>query len=134
MALSEREAWRQVKKLALYAALTDSASQRNTALHDIGIEAERMLAQLRTGVHENPPLLVGLNPGRVRHNPLPGTAVRAQEQISDRVYEIAYRHADDGNDYKHDFKAGVELWTVTMGKARCVVLAGKDGQDLWQDF
>lgn len=135
MAFSEHEAWQNVKRLARQAALTTRLQERDVLLHDIEVEAERMLAQIRNDIHKNPALLVGLNPPRqMHHNPLPATAVRAEEQISDRVYELAYRHADDGLDYKHGFKAGVELWTVTMGKARCVVLAGKNGQDLWQDF
>ena len=82
-------------------------------------------------IRENPALLVGLNP---RRNPLPGTSVRAGDRISDRVYEVAYRHDEDGEDYKHEFKAGVELWTVTLGKAKAIVIVGKDQQDLWRDF
>jgi hypothetical protein len=97
--------------------------------------ADTMLGQLSQGMHENPALLVGLNPPRrLRRNPLSREDVVAEEQISDRVYQVKYRHLEDGEDYQHPFAAGVELWTVTMGKARCVVLAGKDGQDLWQDF
>lgn len=79
----------------------------------------------------NPALVVWPNP---RRNPLPGTKLVAEERIGDRVYEIRYRHTDDGDDYKHVFAAGVELWTVRIGQARCVVLMGKDGQNLWDDF
>lgn len=139
--LSEKAAWNSVGQEAL--AIARWASSRNLKEIDYIIEsahrlqwlAEKMRVQVASGFHRNPALLVGLNPpGRMRRNPLPGTSVRADEQISDRVYELAYRHAEDGLDYKHEFKAGVELWTVTMGKARCVVLSGTNGQDLWQDF
>lgn len=60
--------------------------------------------------------------------------------VSSNVYEVAYRHAEDGKDYKHDFETPVGLIAATLENvhgtesARIVVLRSIDDLDLWQEF
>lgn len=65
----------------------------------------------------NPPLVVFGNPRR----PI----------ISKRVYEIAYKHAEDGKAYKHDFASGVCCELLPDGSAR---LYRMDGKPVWEDI
>lgn len=65
----------------------------------------------------NPPLEVW------RTNP-PGT-------FGDEVYDVRYRHSDDGLNYVHDFGPGVELEGLDDGTVR---LYHRDGLPLWDDF
>lgn len=67
---------------------------------------------------------------RMRRNPetLP-TLVAIQQ--SKRVYEVAYKHIEDGEDYKHKFAPGVCMELLADGSVR---LYREDGRPLYRDF
>lgn len=72
----------------------------------------------RTKRHQkNPPLLVLGNPGR--------------RLITEDVHSIAYRHAEDGKPYRHDFRRGVQ---VTLNRDGSGTLRHRDGRPIWADF
>ena len=130
---SERSAWDTVQ---YYADLIRKQAMSTPARLDVGriadmaeqldVLARDMLYQLRNVGHvnprENPPLLIWGNPrGK-------GAVV-----LSKRVYDIAYRHVEDGQDYKHEFSAGT--WLFTHDKAPDqVTLWQHDGKPLFGDF
>lgn len=74
------------------------------------------------------PTLAILNPGG-RAARYPGGDPKLLQ--SDRVYEIRYRHADDKQDYKHEFAPGVVMYALESG---AILLQRLDGQPLWKDF
>ena len=134
MARSEKEAWRKV----LSVAATLPLGGKRDALMELAAD---MLDQVAQGVHtnprfaKNPGLVIWPNPpGGARRNPLPATSVRAEEKLSPRVYEIGYKHEEDGQKYKHEFAPGVEMWLVMMGGRQAVVVFGTHGQDVFGDF
>jgi hypothetical protein len=51
--------------------------------------------------------------------------------VSDRVYEIRYRHSADGKDYKHVFKSGVCAQLLADGSVR---LYHKSGKPLMREY
>jgi len=77
------------------------------------------LAQQYAGPRSNPPL-------EVWHTNPPSDGGLLGE-----VYDVRYRHADDGLDYVHDFGPGVEISVVDGGD---VHLAHREGLPLWADF
>lgn len=94
-------------KLALWAALAFFAFQIAT-----------MYAPTkRKRARRNPPL-------EVWHTNPPGV-------IGEEVYDVRYRHIDDGEDYVHDFGPGVELEGLDGGD---VILYQRDGLPIWDDF
>lgn len=79
-------------------------------------------AATRAGkVRENPPLVAFANP----------PALRSVALQSGRVYELAYRHIDDGKDYKHKFGPGVCMQLLDDGSIR---LYHEHGKPLFGDF
>lgn len=123
---SEREAWDEVRDLAARALdhLTSAnLSVRRKALQDIDTISGVMLAQLKEGHHENPPLLIWPNPPS-----------RNDEVLSSRVLEIKYRHAEDGQDYRHKFSAGDSLVTMDRRGVKYLAIIRADGRPLWKDF
>jgi hypothetical protein len=54
-----------------------------------------------------------------------------QRQQSSRVYEIAYKHNEDGKAYKHTFKPGVCLELLSDGSIR---IYSRTGKPLWRNF
>jgi hypothetical protein len=65
------------------------------------------------------------NPRRTNHH------LEGAELLSDRVIEIAYVHAQDGQEYQHDFSPGVRMLLLRDGT---VELRRPDGKPLWKDF
>ena len=108
MALSEASAWRRVEALGreLQASRAKGVSAAGRELHATAVE---MLGQLRRGGHANPP----------------------GDVMSERVYSLAYRHQDDGRDYKHDFGPGVRMIAMRDGSIR---LVHRDRKTLHEDF
>lgn len=129
---SESAAWAEVQRFAemvrRMAADEMPLDRKTLKYHATNVEngARNFYHAAKGGRHTNPALAI--------MNPLPGGKLRADEKMSDRVYELAYKHVEDGRDYKHDFAAGVQLWSVTMGEVRAALLVGKNGQPLWKDF
>lgn len=74
------------------------------------------------------------NPSLVVYNP-PGLKARKVNNgrvvgmIGERVYQVRYRHAEDGKDYYHDFGSGVKLFALDNGD----VLITSD-KPLWEEF
>lgn len=79
---------------------------------------------------DNPPLIIWPNP------PHGGSQVTVilDEQLSRRAYEMAYKHVGDNVDYKHDFAAGVCIWTARIGNKKVLLVERPDGKELWRDF
>lgn len=57
-------------------------------------------------------------------------------QISNQVHQIRYKHADDGENYVHDFEdsPGVQMFAVQSGGGHALLIVGRDGQKLWDEF
>lgn len=105
--------------------------------------ARGMDAQLGKGIHANPALLVFGNPGK-----------RGKSQrMSSNVLAVLYVHDDDGEHYAHGFaNAELDLDTARDGTVQIrglpdttdvemlalddgsVLIRGKHGQRLWDDF
>lgn len=84
----------------------------------VGVLAFLALAMFREwqGIRENPPLdLLYPNP--------PGP-------MSERVHALLYEHADDGADYRHDFRPGVRMETLADGSVRLF----HPSRRIWRDF
>lgn len=56
---------------------------------------------------------------------------RGASDWSDRVYSIAYKHKQDGDDYEHEFERGVCLRANADGS---VTLYRRDGRPVWEEF
>lgn len=84
-----------------------------------GLVVFALLEGLKTyrGLSANPPLVV------FNSNP-PGI-------MSERVWSLAYRHTDDGQDYIHEFGPGVEMEALEDGS---VLVRHRRGRPLWRDF
>ncbi|HEX3698904.1 MAG TPA: hypothetical protein VH374_26275 [Polyangia bacterium] len=118
---SEREAWELVRAIALKIAVrgNDNGALRQELLGT----ADTMLAQLRQGIHENPPLLIWPNPPS-----------RTDEVLSTKVLAIEYVHAEDGQRYRHKFSAGDSLVTMDRRGVKYLAIIRADGRPLWKDF
>jgi hypothetical protein len=75
------------------------------------INAKVVLVTAIKAYHENPP--------------------RSGVAVSDRVYEIRYKHAADGKNYRHPFQAGVCAEWLPDGSVR---LYHKNGKPLMREF
>lgn len=114
---SESQAWREVKMVAqgIRRATTSQAIYNNAdGLVDL---ADRMLSQVARGIHENPTLAILGNP--------PAKVVGT---LSRRLYELRYKHASDGKDYRHPFGPGASVLLLADGS---VLVRAK--HRLWED-
>jgi len=128
---SEEEAWKHVRDIARRipghtrrASGLGGMPAIDTLADELLDLASDMLAQLKIGIHENPPLVV------MGFNPPPKGATTGV--VSHRVYAIEYKHLEDNNDYRHDFAAGVNLFVDR--KHLQVTLYRPDGKPLAKDF
>jgi len=80
---------------------------------------ELLRGQVARGLHTNPPLVIYANPPR------------GGELMSRRVYAVEYKHADDGEDYRHDCSRGVAMFAVPGGG---ILLQRPDRKPLSKDF
>lgn len=58
-------------------------------------------------------------------------------QISGNVHAITYTHADDLQDYVHDFEddPGVSMFAIENADGtHAVLVVGNENQDIWQEF
>lgn len=56
--------------------------------------------------------------------------VQDAELMSERVYALEYQHEEDGENYRHDFGPGVEMWALDDG----TVLLRHPRKLLWGEF
>lgn len=78
------------------------------------------------------PSLVIYNPPSWVQNVVPtGEVVQC---LSEDVHEIKYQHADDGEWYSHKFEPGVDLYAVNVDGQHSIVIVGRDGQNVWENF
>lgn len=114
---SERKAWAKVA--AVGRALGNERSSAVASMgRDLETLAKAMLVQVAAGVHRNPP----------------SEAWEEVATLSPRVYEIRYRHAEDGVDYRHPFRAGAHLKIIRRGRQTGVLVVHPDGLPLAKDF
>jgi hypothetical protein len=115
---SELEAWDAIAGQARRIVRTArNAGVIQDAQNILTIAAE-MTAQVRAGVHENPTLAVLGNP-----------PARVVGTLSRRLYELRYKHASDGKDYRHPFGPGASILLLADGS---VLIRSK--QRLWEDL
>jgi hypothetical protein len=118
---SEERAWLDV--LAIADELDRKSSGHRCRISDVPSQlraiAVPMLAQLKKGLHRNPPLVVYLNPPK------------GAKLLGRRVYGLEYQHATDGKDYRHDFGPKVRMYELPSG---AVLLAHVDGNALVGEY
>ena len=121
--ISEREAWSDVHRLAQRIIDDVGVVSRPEVIKDmarrIRRNAELALIQLDAGLHRNPALVVYGNPPR------------GGECMSRRVYAVEYKHAADGEDYRHDCSAGVSMYGLSDGG---ILLQRPDRKPLSKEF
>ncbi len=93
----------------------------------------KLKKQAQRGVHRN----AESNPSLVVYNP-PDLKVRRMGSakvvgiIGERVFQVSYRHAEDGKNYFHDFARGVKMFAIETGGDKEILLASE--KPLWEDF
>lgn len=139
---SELEAWQHVENImvqlvALGKKIANSGDTRGDSVRvfaaNVMSVAGKMMNQLDEGMHVNPARSFRRNPALVVW-PNPPHDIVLGKRFSDRVYEIRYKHRDDSLDYKHTFKAGVELWKANVGGNNAVIIIGAHGQNITEEF
>lgn len=108
------------------------------ALQNWGVEPERGHARLMPAYRTNPQLVIYNPPALMRVRRVMRSG-RVAGLISDNVHDIRYTHADDGKDYQHPFESDVLMLALDSGEhgresGHDILLTGKDGQSLWEDF
>lgn len=89
---------------------------------ELTARADAALAQLASGVHENPTVgILAANPHRLPH---------IVKELSRRTYDVAYRHSEDGEPYTHGFGRGVHISLMSDGN----VLLWHPTRRLWKKF
>jgi hypothetical protein len=95
----------------------DNMMQAQSVLSRIEIILNRLRSQSAGGYHRNPGgfEIVGV--------------------MSTDVHSVAYRHAKDGKNYKHDFDRGTaHLIAVTRNGKKDLILTSMQGVPLWDEF
>lgn len=135
---SEGQAWDHVEAIGSGLLAAKEPWIRELARELMATAAE-MRGQLKRGVHTNPLVIYG-NPqmrvvGRAKlgkkYKIVGGELVGV---MSGRVYEIRYRHMDDGKDYQHEFDPRVQMLAILRGEKHDVLLTHQDSLPLWRDF
>lgn len=77
--------------------------------------------------------MLRVNPAlRIRKTIVPG---RIKGVLSPNVHEVWYEHFEDGKWYYHVFDPAVLMAAVEQYDGqRDILLTGRDGQALWEDF
>lgn len=115
--LSEGQAWDGVEEIGSGLQASKDAWVRELGRELMAMAAE-MRGQLAKGMHTNPLVIYG-NPSRL---------------MSARVYEVRYRHRDDGQDYVHKFKPNVEMVAIERNGKHDILLTHRRGLSVWEDF
>lgn len=57
-------------------------------------------------------------------------------QLSRKVVDLGYYHADDGKLYLHEFdrEPGVNMFAIDGPEGHAILIVGSEGQSLWEDF
>lgn len=122
--ISERGAWHKVQQAcSRLRTMTALSMDQRALVQDIENVTNAMIQQLALGIHANPasiPLL-----GRDR-NRIGG------ERMSNRVLAVEYQHQEDGKEYRHDFRPGVQMIAEADGNIR--LQHSKPGHSLWEDM
>jgi len=124
---SERAAWSEVRDLVKRilqltrdaAPHSSSVTKAREAAFELSNLAGSMLDQLGRGIHANPPIVIYGNPPK------------GGELMSRGKYGVEYKHADDGEDYRHDCSAGVSMYAVPGGG---ILLQRPDRRPLSREF
>ena len=90
-------------------------------LADAKEELQKLQEQVGAGYHRNPRRGVF-------------SAGNVVGKIGDDVHDVRYTHADDGENYEHEFSGEVEVWAVERNGKRELLLSHKRGLPLWDDF
>jgi len=91
-------------------------------LADAKEELQKLQEQVGAGYHRNP-----LKGGKFSAGEVVG-------KIGDDVHDIRYTHAQDGENYQHEFSGEVEVFAVVRNGKRELLLSHKRGLPLWDDF
>ncbi len=139
---SEKQAWEDMDVLGQSLLASTDKAVRNIG-REIMATAAEMLGQLRQGIHKNPPLIVYGNPPMKTRRKRGGITLGSKSfdwvgQIGAQVYKVQYRHADDNKPYQHPFDGPAEMYAVIRDGVRPdqhdVLITGRDGQPMWEDF
>lgn len=119
--------WATVERIAHAMRYGSETKCRVLAMELLNLAREQRMveetASERRPYRANPSLVLWANPGKVAD----------EFVLSRRVYEVGYRHEDDGKDYRHEFATGVTL-LLSPRVENQVVLWRPDGKRLWDDF
>ncbi len=133
---SETLAWDDVEGFG-----SSLLGSREKWVQEIGRELMALSVEMRDqvakGIHRNPPIVLYGNPpaGRRYVTPYPGQmSATLLARVSERVYELRYRHIENGKDYRHQFAAGVELDVIDRDGVRDLLLTHQEGKPLGAEF
>jgi hypothetical protein len=134
-ALSESEQWARIeeigRKLSAHPDLVAAKQGR-----ELMATAVEMLGQLKAGYHENPSLVIYGNPrGRLKVGAsIVGSTIRVEHQLAKDLHELRYQHAKNGDDFKHAFEGGVQVWAIERNGQREFLITHPDGLPVWDLF
>ncbi len=105
---------RNIQILERMARETNDNEELRNVIHDL----KQLHSQVHAGYHHNP------------YAPF-----RVIGILGEDVHSVAYRHAEDGKLYKHDFKRGsAQVVAVERHGKRDLLITGVDGVPLWDEF
>lgn len=105
----------------------------DAALDGIETEARALLAQVMTGHHTNPALVLYGNPGGAVHGEIGATIGVTLEGVIGFVEQLKYERIRKPEGYYfHDFGTGAALWLGHLADGqKVVVIANVNGRPLW---
>lgn len=105
----------------------------DAVLDGIETEARALMAQVREGIHTNPPLVVYGNPGGEVHGAVGVTLGVTLEGLIGYVEQLKYERVRKPTGfYFHDFGVAAALWLGHLADGQKVVMiAHAKGQPLW---
>jgi hypothetical protein len=101
----------------------DNMMQAQSLLSRVEIILSRLRSQVAGGYHENPSSSRMYEPFKIIG------------PLGRDVHVIAYKHAKDGKNYKHDFQRGsAEILAVERHGKKELLITSPDGVPLWDEF
>lgn len=120
-------------------------SETSPFLQKLG--SELMALAVENNTKDNPGLVVYGNPkgkkskanppkGPIKLNrPLPdGCFIEVEHLLSKDLHEFRYTHAQNGDDFKHEFEGGVRVYAVSRVGQREFLITHPEGLPLWDMF